>query len=96
MKHNVSGITSSHKPPTLVGGILRRYDIEEIREGSLESALSAYFAVAGTPDFVESGSDFVAVENALGRYGKSLRRRFLGFLSGRYTVDAPARVASEA
>src|SRR3989338_6670188 len=28
MKYNVSGITSSHKPPTLVGGILRRYDEE--------------------------------------------------------------------
>ena len=42
----VDGITSSHKPPILIGGILRRYDYGKVPDAEYAIKVSAFLEKA--------------------------------------------------
>lgn len=66
---------------------LCRVHLEEFKDGYLEKALEEYVAIAGVPDFIRNGSDWMICDRVLREYGKTTQRSLRRFTQGRLVVD---------
>ena len=52
----------------------------------LEQALGDYIKIAGTPQFIESGSDYGLMEKVFREFNQHLRRKYTGALEGKHVI----------
>ncbi len=83
-------ITSHYQDIEISIGIFFGNQIVTDIEGDktrVEQSVKEYIALAGVPDFVESGSDYSLMERVLEEYGKTLKRKFNDIFVGKYVVS---------
>ena len=67
-----------------------RVRIEAQQPALLEQAVKDYVKIAGSPDFVQSGSDYALMDRVLREIGKMLKRKYGGALVGKHVVPLVA------